>query len=610
MDPVEASTPEEPSERVSAAASGEVSVAREISPEEPGAPTFRPPLLESPGEGRALLAIAAVALLLRLARAALREDAWGGELHGDAAYYAEWAAAISRGEGRAHAFFADPLFAYLRAALPGLGPLLALWALLDALRCALAYALTRLALGPGSRAPLVAAAIVALYEPYALYAGLPLKTTLAGALLDGALLAGLVALERRSLAAAAGFGLVLGLAGLGRSNFLLLGPAFALACALQREQPWRQRLARVALAGALAFAAISPATLHNLARGDWVLTTANYGHLSYLGNNPENRRSGLPLHPPWLQGNPSTEEEEWSAEAARRLGHPVSPREREAYWAAQARAEVRGHPGDALWRAGHRALLLVNAFEVPDNYDLYFERDLLPRALCGPLPLLGFGLIAPLAALGLWTRRRAPGARWLALAALAVGASLLPFGVYGRYRLPLVATLIPFAAAGALDLLAALRARRRAALGPLALVGAAAALVHLPLLDADLPIYLARDHYGVALAQGRAGRPERALAAARRALSLDPSLVQARLEEGVALARLGRDQEALAAYLEAARGPRRDVAGLALFDAGALLLRRGEAARARDCFRQAAPLLDWNPDAQRRARELAGAPSR
>jgi tetratricopeptide (TPR) repeat protein len=223
---------------------------------------------------------------------------------------------------------------------------------------------------------------------------------------------------------------------------------------------------------------------------------------------------------------------------------------------------------------------------------------------------LTFAILGPLGlyALVVALRRGTPGARFLAWAALAVTCSLLPFGIYGRYRLPLIACLLPGAAWGALELARVGRAWWRArtpeaaraflwVVGPLLF---ASLLVNLPLLDADLDTYLARDHYGVALLANRRDDRELALAHANRAVALDEALAAAHLERGVALAHLGRTPEALEAYRAAAER-REDVAGLAHFNAALLHERLGRPERARAHYKEAILRLGWNPPAQARA---------
>ena len=217
-------------------------------------------------------------------------------------------------------------------------------------------------------------------------------------------------------------------------------------------------------------------------------------------------------------------------------------------------------------------MLTWNARELPDTegIEAYAQESWLLRALCWPFH---FGVLAPLALVGMVAERRAWRRLWLLPAlALALAASVAVFYVFARYRYPLVPVLMPLAAAGALGLHGAVRARAWPALAPLAVAGLVAAVaVNWPLGRAESP---GLTHYGTGAALLEAGRlaeaqteleravadlpgfapaqsrlgdvlrkrgePARALAAYERALALDPQLADAHAGRGIALEALGR----------------------------------------------------------------------
>src|SRR5262249_37259332 len=221
--------------------------------------------------------------------------------------------------------------------------------------------------------------------------------------------------------------------------------------------------------------------------------------------------------------------------------------------------------------------------ELPDTEGIgaYAEQSWLLRALCLPFH---FGVLAPLALVGAIAERRGWRRLWLFPAmALALAAGVAVFYGVARYRYPLVAVLMPLAAAGALALWAALRAGAWRAAAPLALAGLAGALVvNWPLARAENP---GLTHYGTGAALLDAGRfadaqaeleraladlpdfataharlgdalrkrgePARALASYDRALALDPQLADAHSGRGIALEALGRESEAAAEYRRA-----------------------------------------------------------
>ena len=130
----------------------------------------------------------------------------------------------------------------------------------------------------------------------------------------------------------------------------------------------------------------------------------------------------------------------------------------------------------------------------------------LPLAACGLAMLLGGG------ALG--------GARGL-VAALAGchAASLVIVFVLARYRLPMAALLMPFAAHAAVTLVAALRAREFGrAVAWLALTATTATLAALPVAGVDAEAGLGNHHALVARAHTERGDCPAALGAWRRTL--------------------------------------------------------------------------------------------
>ncbi|MEZ6185264.1 MAG: glycosyltransferase family 39 protein [Planctomycetota bacterium] len=575
-----------------------------------------------------LPALVGLALVLRLANVLLLDDPFQGTLIRDAAAYDAWARRILAGEAKPGVFYVDPLYAYFLAGIYGLVgtktvAVLLVQAVLDALRVVLAHRITNRLFGP--RAALFAALLVALYEPYVFSTGAVLKTSLSLLLFDLSLWVGLVALERRRPLTSVCFGLALGLACLTRPNLLLTLPAFwyGLRCCTPAPPPWKRWALHVGLSGLGVLLAISPATIHNARRGELVLISAGYGTVFYVGNNPSNPHSGLHLSPPEIQGSVEHEEEQWTQEAERRTGHSLTAKEREQFWLEEGLRFIRADPAAFVQRTLHKLLLVCNVYEVPDNRNLYWYREHVPPALRGPLPLIGFGLLAPLGLWGIWRLRRQRGpARYLVLVAACYAGSLLPFVVSSRYRLSLVSCLIPFAAWCLADLerrLHLARSRGTPAPGggrlPLSLL-VFTALVHAPIMGVGLPegglgfqaaqrvanSYVARDCYDVAVLRNRQGQHEEALELLAEAAELDPDLTQAHLEAGIAHRRLGMNQEALDDYSRATQG-RDDVAGLAYFNMGFLYLQYGQREDARRALRESVPRLVWNPDAQARAQE-------
>ncbi len=151
------------------------------------------------------------------------------------------------------------------------------------------------------------------------------------------------------------------------------------------------------------------------------------------------------------------EADDFAAEASRRAGRPLGPSEVSRFWLAEGLRRWREAPLASLGLLGHKLGLLAHDFEIPDNQDMEVVRLVAaPRLAWG---VLGFGVLIPLAALGLGREERTPF-WWFVVFSTAAGmATTALFFVVGRYRVPWLPGLALLAAAGTVDL------ARRIALG-------------------------------------------------------------------------------------------------------------------------------------------------
>jgi 4-amino-4-deoxy-L-arabinose transferase-like glycosyltransferase len=453
------------------------------------------------------------ALLVRVVTVlALRGSPFFDFLLVDAQWHHDWAAALARGdwspEGRA--FFRAPLYPFWLSLIYRLfgEDLLAarlVQAVLGAATASLlAGAAWRLA---GRRAALAAGAMAAFYGPFIFFDGELLIPNLLLFLLSGALFL-LLGFAPRLLTAAAA-GLLLGLAGIARPNALVLIPAALWILWLTAGGA---RARRAVLAAALLAPALAPAGwvtwLNHRAEGVTVFIASQGGINFYAGNHAD--ANGRSVEIPELGGA----EGGWAASrrvAEETRGRSLNSREVSDFWFERGRAWIRSDPAGAVGLTLRKAYYLVNAYETPNNRDLYTARPWPLKPFLWRTPWLAFpwGLVFPLAMAGAvigWRRRElrrttAFLSGWI----LLYGLSLLPFFVCARFRLGLVPAVI---------LLAALAlAHPRALRGwPLAAGLAALILVNSSLFDA------------------RAANPAQELTRAGSAL-----LTQGRITEGRAL---------------------------------------------------------------------------
>lgn len=354
-------------------------------------------------------------------------------------------------------------------------------------------------------------------------------------------------------------GLSLGLSAVFRPTALILAPlAAAWVIALLRGRAAVPLL----IFGLAAWLPLIPFQLRNrvvVPENGWGLTTSSGGVAFHMGNNAE--ADGLNKPPSFVQGGPGTQYQDYKAEAERRLGRALSPKEVSRFWAGRALEWFKARPAEAWTLVWRKAGYFFNHKEPPDNFFLaIFKRF----TALGPVPLPGWGLIVPLGLVGAALALMDWRSSWLLhgyLASyLAVNAAFL---VLSRYRFPAAAALIPFAGL-ALSLGAdAWRSRRRGTLlGLAAGLAAAVFLTRLPLIGEEDP---AVSHYSMGVVFANQGWTDKAVAEYRAAAAADPAFKPAHLNLGLLLAEAGRFPEAVSA-LEAARRLETDPAQAAKLD--------------------------------------------
>lgn len=172
----------------------------------------------------------------------------------------------------------------------------------------------------------------------------------------------------------------------------------------------------------------------------------------YLGNNPDYRGLVVPVGVRW------TDFVYKPVRAGITTKGPL-----EEYWRGEVMGVIRDRREEWLQLWGRKTVMLAGQFEISQEIDLGIFRSA-SRLLALPL-WPAWGLVAPLALLTLLAMVWIPEARRglpLALCALAYFGSIIPVQVAARYRLPVVAPLLPLAGwAGSFLLQAALQRDRR-----------------------------------------------------------------------------------------------------------------------------------------------------
>jgi len=417
-----------------------------------------------------LLLVAVVAFALRIVHAFfLRRTPF---LEGpviDAQVYRSFAEQLARTGDFGGAFYQPPLYPALLALLlrMGLGSpwsVCVVQSLMGAATAALMLLVgRRLAehADGARRAGLLTGLLTAAYGPFVLFDLELLPPCIVLLLLASALV---LALRSGGLGVRdAALGLLLGAAITGWPLIAVLVPGL---CALRARRVPSRRAAAAALLLVLAFTAppIALTARHNAAHdGEGILVSYNSGINLWLGNNPRWRdtwraRPGAAFEP---------ELERPDREGVTR------PADRSRYFVELVRADVAAHPFAAAARTAEKFYYVWHGREIRRNQDIALLREASPvlaLLLWEAGVAFPFGILAPLALLGIWRRRRETDVRILAASALLYALVLAAFFAAARYRLPLVLFLLPLGAVEILRLSAAGRTAARSLAALLACV--------------------------------------------------------------------------------------------------------------------------------------------
>lgn len=493
---------------------------------------------DGPSILKPLLGLFAVSLLLRLAHLWLfQDDFWFKTPLLDDNIFVSWADVIAREGLRAPSlgiFNLNPAYAYVLSLIgKSPGVVFTLQHLAGSLVPIMLFLVTEKAFG--RKAAWVSGIAAAFYGPAFFYESRFLGEFWIYFFNTGAVLLLMMSWGReRPYASWALSGLCAGLSAVFRPNVLAVLPPASLAWAL-----WTLRDRRV-LAGCLAlwllclWLPMLPFQLRNRAvdpSHGWGLTTASGGVNLYLGNNPE--ADGLNKAPSFIRYGPGHEYEDFRDEAKRLTGKELRPAEVSRFWTGRTLRWMRERPRAALRLTASKAGFFWNHREPPDN----FFSDVFDRfTRLGGVPLLAWGLVAPLGLAGLLLTLRDPAARrsWIlhAYVLLYFGVNVM-FYILSRYRFPAAVGLIPFAA------YAAVRARSAACL---AVVLACFGLSRLHLIgDEDAAV----THYSKAVIYANQGWKEQAVQEYRASLAADPQFKAAYLNLGILQTGRGEFEEAL-----------------------------------------------------------------
>jgi tetratricopeptide (TPR) repeat protein len=246
-------------------------------------------------------------------------------------------------------------------------------------------------------------------------------------------------------------GMAIGCLTLTRENALVIALAVFVWIWFRQGSRRVQRLDSSALfAGGLLVVLLPVAVRNQIVGGEFHLTTSQFGTNLFIGNNAQSDGLYIPLRR--ARGDPKFEREDATQIAAEALGREPTSAEVSAYFTRRTWDYVKNHPGDWLALMGRKTALAFNGVEVADVEDQYTYAQ-----WSAPLRLGGFvwhfGIVAPLAVLGVWLTWGERSRLWLLyLIFVSYTFSIVLFYIFARYRLPLVPVMLLFAAAGLVHL--------------------------------------------------------------------------------------------------------------------------------------------------------------
>jgi 4-amino-4-deoxy-L-arabinose transferase-like glycosyltransferase len=200
--------------------------------------------------------------------------------------------------------------------------------------------------------------------------------------------------------------------------------------------------------------AVAPITLHNyLSDGDLVLVSASGGVNFYIGNNPDS--DGVTAVVPGARPDRRGAQADQMRIARAALNDPdATPGEVSDYWYGRAKQHIRDEPAQAVRHTAYKAFVLFNAHEISNNRVIRFVTR---HSLLFSWATLGFWVVLPLAVAGLLVGGGVRDQKALLLVfVVTYGATVVPFFINARFRMPIIPVLVIFAAVAVSELVASI----------------------------------------------------------------------------------------------------------------------------------------------------------
>ncbi|MBN1383975.1 MAG: tetratricopeptide repeat protein [Elusimicrobia bacterium] len=362
----------------------------------------------------------------------------------DAKVYDDWAVEISQGDwiGR-KVFFMNPGYPYFLAVLykifgHSLYFVAVIQFIIGSIGCILVYFIALRVFN--KTAAIIAGIMACLYNVSFYYEGMLLSATLINFL--NVLLVLVLLLKTEKPAKYLVSGVLLGLSALFRPNVLLFVLFLGVWAAMNFRRDYRLFVTSAGFFIFGLFIVFFPVTLRNyIVGGEFVLTTSSGGTNFYIGNNPS--ATGVNSPPSFARLSPDHLEQDFKEEAEKRLRKNLTSSEISRYWFNQSIEFIKKSPISYIKLMWRKFWLFWNFYEIGGNFDFYFDKKWLAIQ---KVPLLSFGIIAPLGIIGMilavgnWKKTLL-----LYLYILTYLIAVVLFFILSEYRYPVVPLVIIFA---------------------------------------------------------------------------------------------------------------------------------------------------------------------
>lgn len=292
-----------------------------------------------------------------------------------------------------------------------------------------------------------------------------------------------------------------------------------------------------------------PIALRNkIVGGEFIITTSQFGSNLYIGNNELSDGRYVPMQRG--RGDWHYESRDAEALAEKALGRELSPSEVSHYWIQKTLSYIKSDPMDWFGLMARKCLLVWNAIEIGDSEDQYIYNDwsLLFRGLG---QVYHFGILCPLMVLGICLTWREWNRIWLIhLILISFVASVVLFYVFSRYRLPMTAAMILFAAAGIMNGRTILKQEGLKKIFIYSCITILAAIiVNWRIIPRE--INTSATYYNIGLAFTKQGNTQQAIEYFSKSLQINPNNTKAHNGMGNVLITQGNLEEGIGHFLKA-----------------------------------------------------------